>query len=74
MSKLVTARANNTWYSAEEWARAYQRAAAILGLPPRGKRGSAQNRERARKGVQVAHAARRLLWLERAERRHNGKT
>lgn len=55
--------------SPEEWRRAYDRAAKELGLPPRGPRGSAQNRERRRRALEVYARAREIVWLERAHQR-----
>jgi len=53
----------------EEWERAYRRAALEMGLPLPGPRGSAENRTRRRRALQVADRARQLFWLDRASRR-----
>jgi hypothetical protein len=53
-------------FSAEEYQSAYRQAASELGMPPRGRRRSQENRIRAKLGSRVAQRARAILWLRRA--------
>jgi hypothetical protein len=57
------------WYTRAEWEEAYDKAAAELGLPPRGPRCSVQNRVRRQMRSIVLARARQIVWLERAARR-----
>ena len=52
-------------YSPEEYQAAYRQAASELGMPPRGRRRSQENRIRAKLGSRVAQRAREILWLRR---------
>ena len=61
------------WYTMSEWRAAYDRAAAELGLPPRGPRGTPQNRVRRSMRAVVAARAWRIVWLERGDRRAEGR-
>jgi len=58
-------------YTMSEWKDAYDRAGQELGLPPRGPRGSVQNRVRRAMRSVVSARARQLVWLERSNRRAN---
>lgn len=52
-------------FSAEEYQSAYRQAASEMGMPPRGRRRSQENRTRAKLGSRVAQRAREILWLRR---------
>lgn len=66
MSEELRAAGMAPYATAETWNRAYAKAAAEKGLPPRGPRGSAQNKERRRRALAVAQRAREIFWLMRA--------